>query len=429
MNGTISVLEIAALAALGLIYFLIALLRAAFAETNAVTAARVLAEGGLKTPPTDAASDTPSALRGAFDVTHHLVLIGIGCLWIEVLRRGGIGASLVNAAWSLALAVIVVQLLARSLAIANPERSLRATLIVLGPFIRALSGLTSPLGRTIRRARHAGRQRRLAAGEEGDSEEVIEAFIDHGQKEGLLEAEEGKLIRQVVEFHDSIVREAMTPRPEVIALPRGATIGQARGLFAVERHSRIPVYKDQLDNIEGILTLKDVAASWGTLADDAPIDSLLRPAYFVPETKQVADLLRELQARRLHMAIVVDEYGGLAGIVTIEDILEQLVGEIQEEHEKDEAVVAAQPDGSYLVQGWGSLGDVESAVGIDLEADGVDTIAGLVVSLIGRIPAVGEAVEHNGLRFEIVKADRRRIDEVKVTKLQPARSPQSPRLP
>ena len=418
MSGAVSALEIAGLVGLGLIYFLIALLRAAFSETNSVTAARVLSEVGINPSVSDAASDTPSALRTTFDVTHHLLLVGVACLWMEVLLRGGVAASLVHAAWSLALVVIALQLVARGLAFMNPERALYASAVLLVPFIRGLTFLTAPLGRTIRRTRHAGRQRRLAAGEEGDSEEVLEAFIDHGQKEGLLAAEESKLIRQVVEFHDSIVREVMTPRPEVVALPRGATIGQARGLFALERHSRVPVYRDQIDNVEGILTLKDLAASWGRLADDAPIDSLLRPAYFVPETKQVSDLLRELQARHLQMAIVVDEYGGLAGLATIEDILEQLVGDIQEEHEKEEKTVSVQPDGSYLVQGAAALSDVESAVGIDLVAEDVETIAGLIVSVMGRIPGVGEAVEHNGLRFEIVKADRRRIDQVKVSRLQ-----------
>jgi CBS domain containing-hemolysin-like protein len=269
----------------------------------------------------------------------------------------------------------------------------------------------------ITRTRQVGRDRRAAAGEEEATSEEIEAFIDAGRQEGILEAEEGKLIRQVVEFHDSVVREVMTPRTEVAALPKQSTVAQAREVFARERHSRLPVYRDQIDNVEGVLTLKDLVAAWKKLPDDASIETLVRPTYFVPETKQVSDLLKELQAKRQHLAVVVDEYGGTAGVVTIEDLLEELVGEIREEHEREERPVVQEADGRYLVSGTAGLYDLAAAVGKELETEGVDTVSGLIYSVLGRIPHEGESVEVHGLRLEIIKADTRKIDQVRVTRL------------
>jgi CBS domain containing-hemolysin-like protein len=172
-----------------------------------------------------------------------------------------------------------------------------------------------------------------------------------------------------------------------------------------------------MDNVEGILTLKDLVASWGRLPVDGPIDSLVRPAYFVPETKQVSELLKELQAKRQHLAVVVDEYGGTAGVVTIEDLLEELVGEIHEEHEPEEPAVVQEGDGRYLVDGTTAVHDLAGTLGIDVDAEGFDTVSGLIYSVLGRIPVVGEAVEIQGLRLEVLKADTRKIEQVRVTRL------------
>jgi CBS domain containing-hemolysin-like protein len=358
-----------------------------------------------------------------FDLLHHLVLTGTAAIVFAMEAASGTPYPFLAGVLVIAAAVVLVQTGARMLALSDPERALRVTL----PFITLLYYLMTPLVRpvtwTIMRFRAMGRARRAASASEEEVEEEIEAFIDAGRQEGILQADEGRLIRQVVEFHDAVVREAMTPRTELIAIPIGSTLAHARELFAREKHSRLPVYRDQLDNIEGIIALKELVARWGELPEDAPIQEIMRPAYFVPETKPVSELLKELQSRRLQLAVVVDEYGGTAGVVTIEDLLEQLVGEIQEEHEHEERPVVPQSDGTFVAQGSASVEDLESALGVEVPAKGFDTIAGLVYSALGRIPDIGETVDVSGLRLEVLKADTRRIERVRISRLAQSASP------
>ncbi len=415
-------LSYSALGVLGVVYFLVAVFRSAHAELNQVAASRLMAARGFKPRVGEAPGDILPLVRITLDVFHHAMLIAAAAFSFAALQEAGASRVLALGTALLAAAMLALQVLARSIALADPERAFAASLVFVALLYRAASPLTWPVAWAMGRIRRAGRERRLAEGEEEATEEQIEAFIDAGRQEGILEPEEGRLIRQVVEFHDSVVREVMTPRTEVVALPTTSTVAQARELFARQRHSRMPVYRDQIDNVEGIVTLKDLVASWGRVPDDAPVTGLLRPAYFVPETKQVADLLKEFQSRRLQMAIVVDEYGGTAGVVTIEDLLEQLVGDIQEEHEREEAPVVQEAEGRYLAQGSASLDDLRGALGVDLEAEGFETVAGLIYSVLGRIPQAGEAIEHNGLRLEVVKADTRRIEQVRVSKLQESRT-------
>jgi len=420
--SSLTAVTLGALTLLAVIYFLIAVFRSAYAEVNPVAVVRILASRGLKPREGESQDDTLPVLRITFDVAHHAVLIASAAFCFVYLRSTGVHRPFVTGATALVVAMVVLQFVARSLALSGPETALSASLAVFALAYRGLVPVIAPIGWIVRRMRRMDRNRRLAAGEEDPTEEAVEAYIDAGQKEGILEAEEGNLIRQVVEFHDSVVREVMTPRTEVVALPVGATVAQARELFAKERHSRLPVYRDQIDNVEGIITLKDLIASWGKLSDSAPVTGLLRPAYFVPETKQVSDLLKEFQARRIQMAIVVDEYGGTAGMVTIEDLLEELVGDIQEEHEREEVPVVQEAEGRYLALGSASLDDLRGALGVELEAEGFETISGLIYSILGRIPAAGEAVEHNGLRLEVLKADTRKIERVRVTRLVESRA-------
>ena len=410
-------LELAALLVLAVIYFLIAVFRSSHAELNPVAARRILSSRGLIPREGETPGDLSPIMRTTFDLLHHAVVIASAALFFGYLVDAGSTNPLVIGSGILVIAMGVIQVSARAIALADPEMAFSASLAVIGVFYHVTRPLVAPVAWTIRHMRQVGKDRRLAAGDEEATEEEIEAFIDAGQKEGILEAEEGKLIRQVVEFHDSVVREVMTPRTEVVALPSGSTLLNAQELFAKERHSRLPVYRDQIDNVEGIITLKDLVASWGRLPETAPVASLMRPAYFVPETKQVSDLLKEFQARRIQMAIVVDEYGGTAGVVTIEDLLEQLVGDIQEEHEREEAPVVREGDGVFLAQGTASLDDLAAALGVPLEGEGFGTISGLIYSILGRIPREGESVSANGLLLEVVKADTRKIDRVRVTRL------------
>ncbi|HEY3176100.1 MAG TPA: hemolysin family protein [Candidatus Polarisedimenticolia bacterium] len=405
------------LAVLAVIYFLIAIFRSSYAEVNPVAAARILASRGLGPREGEAPSEASPIMRTTFDLLHHFVLIAAAAVCFAWIGGEGMTRPFLAGGLSVTAAMIAMQIAGRAIALANPERALSASLVLIAIVYHAVRPFAAPGIWAIRRMRRIGRERRLAEGEDEATDEQIEAFIDAGRKEGILEADEGNLIRQVVEFHDSVVREVMTPRTEVVSLPAGTTVAQAWDLFARERHSRVPVYRDQIDNVEGILTLKDLVAHRGRITDEAKIDSLLRPAYFVPETKQVSDLLKEFQARRIQLAIVVDEYGGTAGVVTIEDLLEQLVGDIQEEHEREETPVVAEGEGSFLALGTATLDDLRASLGVELSAEGFETVSGLIYSVLGRIPAEGESVEVGGLKLDVVKADTRRIERVRVRRL------------
>jgi len=409
--------EILVVAALAIVYFVVAVFRAAFAELNAVAANRILAARGLGPRDGESPGEIVPILRTTVDLFHHVVLIAAAALTLDLCAAAGLTRPLLYAALSVTVVVAVIQMIARLLGVADPERAFSASLLPVALFYHAVRPLTLPAAWAIRRLRRSGRDRRAAAGDDEATDEEIEAFIDAGEQEGILEAEEGNLIRQVVEFHDSVVREVMTPRTEVVAVPTGTTLAQARALFAKERHSRMPVYREHIDHVEGVITLKDLVARWDELPDDAPVEKIMLPAYFVPETKQVAELLKELQARRIQLAIVVDEYGGTEGVVTIEDVLEQLVGDIQEEHEREEAPLVRLEDDSYLARGSASVEDLESLLGITIKAEGFETVSGLIYSVLGHIPREGESLEVNGLRLEVLKADKRRIERVRVTRL------------
>ncbi|MFQ5701312.1 MAG: hemolysin family protein [Acidobacteriota bacterium] len=413
---TLADLEIASICVLGLLYLLIGVFRSAAAELSPRAIGRILAARGLGSRDKESDRDMPSVMRMAFDVVHHLVLIASASVCFLVFQSSGISRPWLWGTLALGGSVIVVNVAARLLALSAPERAFGLTLIVVAVLYRGMRPLIVPIAWVVRRFHSIHRARRASRNGEEPAED-IEDFIDAGRQEGLLEPEESRLIRQVVEFHDSVVREVMTPRTEVVALPCEATVAEAKELFAKSRHSRIPVYRGQIDNVEGIITLKDLVAKWDELAEDSPVEKLMLPAYFVPETKQVSDLLKELQARRIQLSIVVDEYGGTAGVVSIEDILEELVGDIQEEHEQEEHPVVEESAGTYVAEGTASRDDLREALGVDVPGEGFETIAGLFYSVLGRIPVKGETIEVNGLRLEVMQADTRKIERVRITKL------------
>jgi putative hemolysin len=250
--------------------------------------------------------------------------------------------------------------------------------------------------------------------------EAVEALIEAGEEEGILEESDRDLVRSAVEFGDKIVREVMTPRPAMFAVPGSITLEQFLELIRAQPFSRVPVYRDTLDNVTGIafthdlLQISDVEARSKTVAD------IQRPGAFVPETKKVNELLREMQREKQHMRIVIDEYGGVAGLVTIEDLLEELVGAIRDEHEdEDKTSVIREPGGTWVVPGNLEIARVEEILGgvelpEDLEAT---SVGGLVSETAGRIPQSGEVVEGYGLRFEILAATDRKVNRLRVSRL------------
>jgi CBS domain containing-hemolysin-like protein len=361
----------------------------------------------------------------AFDVAHHLTLIAGAILLLAALEPSGIRRPYLVGGLLLVSATLAAQLAGRALAALNPERAFTALWRVAYMLYHPFHPAARPFLSALERLRLASR-RELVEDEPEAAAEEIEALIDVGRSEGLLEVEEGRLIRQVVEFHDRVVREVMTPRTEIASLPAEATIREARDRMLASRHSRLPVYRGQIDNIEGLVHMRDLVACWGTPEESGPVAPLARPALFVPETQQVSALLREMQARRTKIALVVDEYGGIAGLVTLEDLVEEIVGEIREEHERDEREVAPEGEGRYLVRGSAAIEALNAALGTDVPAEGFDTVAGLIYSHLGRIPRAGEVVQLGDVRLEVVKADSRRINLVRAVRGASTSAPAAP---
>jgi putative hemolysin len=259
--------------------------------------------------------------------------------------------------------------------------------------------------------------------EEEATIEAVDALLEAGEEEGILEESDRELVRSAVEFGDKVVREVMTPRPEIFAVPGNITLEAFLEILASEPYSRVPVFEGPLDHITGIVFAHDLLHIRDEDARTQRVASIQRPATFVPETKKVNELLREMQREKQHMRIVIDEYGGVAGLVTIEDLLEELVGSIRDEHEEedDADAVVREADGSWAVPGNLQIEQLEELMGgeIELPEDyDATTVAGLVSEAAGRIPQAGEVVEVYGLRFEILASTDRRIDRLRVSRME-----------
>ena len=248
--------------------------------------------------------------------------------------------------------------------------------------------------------------------------EAVDALIEAGQEEGILDANNRDLIQSVVQFSEKTVREAMKPRPEIVALPAEASVEQFVELLRTRPFSRIPVYEGSIDSIVGLAYAQDVLQIADAEAHTRTMRSLMRKdVYFVPETKLGSDLLREMQRHKVRMAIAIDEYGGVAGLVTIEDLVEEIVGEISDEHEM--AQIVRENETSYLVPGNMDVDRLEELLGVRPERRDAATVAGLVSELAGRIPQKGEIIEEDGLRLEVLQASNRRVERVRVSVTHP----------
>jgi putative hemolysin len=248
--------------------------------------------------------------------------------------------------------------------------------------------------------------------------EAVDALIEAGQEEGIIQASDRDLIQSVVEFSGKTVREAMKPRPEMVAVPAQMTVEQFVELLRTKPFSRVPVYRDSIHNIVGVVYAQDVMQVPDSEARSRTVESLMRKdVTFVPESKLGSDLLREMRRDNVRMAIVVDEYGGVAGLVTIEDLVEEIVGEIRDEHEKSQVV--KESDHSYVVPGNMDVDHLDELFGVRMDGKEATTIAGLVTELAGRIPQKGEVIEGDGLRFEVLDSTDRRVERVRIVAIEP----------
>jgi putative hemolysin len=250
-------------------------------------------------------------------------------------------------------------------------------------------------------------------GEHPPEQEALEALVEAAQEEGILEGDEAHLIEQVMEFSDKRVREVMTPRPDVIAIPASATLEQLRQMLIETKYSRLPVYEGSLDEVIGVVYARDIIAVPEREAPQRTVREFTRPALFVPETKQSSELLKDMQRKNQQLAVVIDEYGLMAGIVTVEDLVEEIVGEIGEEDRQPAPDVVREGIDSMVLRGSVSLEKVRDLFGVDLEDtqqnSQATTIAGLLNSIVGHVPRAGESIDHDGMRFDVLEANQRKV--------------------
>jgi len=328
----------------------------------------------------------------------------------------------------LVLAGIFRQLIPLYISTRDPEGTLLFLLPIIRPYLPLMAFAADPFHRLFDRTKRKEIQENGEAEEDEDTDDDIQAFIEVGEAEGILEEEEGELIHSILEFGDTRVSEVMTPRPDIVAVPAEATVREARDVIIESKYSRLPVYRDQIDNIEGLIYVRDLLHCWPDKLEDEPITRLIRPVYFVPETKPVSDLLEEMQKAHVQLSIVIDEYGGVSGLVTVEDILEEIVGEIEDEDIAGEELreIVESCEGCYEVQGWTEIGKIERLFDIDIEADDFTTIAGLVINESGKVPPPGSQLSFRGLEVTILEADERRINRLLVKRAQSPNGTETP---
>ncbi|MDD5467231.1 MAG: transporter associated domain-containing protein [Anaerolineales bacterium] len=377
----------------------------------------------------DQAPDKPSSMQRIF---HSLPRIQAGfsfTLLVERFVAAGLMAMLVMKAFPrvsiggvlgcLLLAALLtfwLEWLVKRLVVGNADLwALR-----LAFWARALSVTLAPLvGFTFRAfgADNASLESSVAL-----TTDELKTLVDAGQQEGLFQQEESKMIFSIFELGDTLAREIMVPRIDILALDANTSILHAVDILLESGHSRVPVYQENVDNILGLLYVKDLLRIYQEGNRESALSELLRPAYFIPEAKKIDELLAEMQEQRIHMAIVVDEYGGVAGLVTMEDIVEEILGEIQDEYDQGEELPYQQVgDGEYLFQGRVDLDDFNEVFSSHLPKDEAETLGGFIYNRIGRVPSSGETVQVENLLLTVEQVSARRIRKVRA-KWAPATS-------
>jgi len=350
-----------------------------------------------------------------------IVLATASISWLVMALGGGgwwWGAALVLTGFLL----LLVQIWGRSVAVQHPlsvasrvAGPMRWMILLVSPFSWMLLKLAQAVGIT---KGDKESERSIFISEDG-----LRLLLNLGEEEHFLEEDERELIDSIFRFSETTVAEVMVPRVDVVALPKETPLMKALDVIVEAGHSRIPVYEDTIDKIVGILYAKDLLTCFRDGNTDITVERIMRPPFFVPETMMVDELLPILRQKRTHMAIVVDEYGGTAGIVTIEDLLEEIVGEIQDEYDSEPPMIQPQEDGSYIVNGRMDVDDLNRELGLHLptDDDSYSTLAGIIYAKLQRVPDPGDAFDLDGVHIEVIKVNDNRIEEVRLTLREPAR--------
>jgi CBS domain containing-hemolysin-like protein len=380
---------------------------------------RLLAEGSGRGPDLERYLQEPMLLflplRG---------LLGLIEGFTVLLLAGRIGVAsvtsfLVLAASMIAFGAVCEFIIPFLIVSRDPERVLE----VLLPTFRLVSRPLEPFTRGLLHLLNYQRRERVSPvsvnrDEVNDDGEVINGVAPNEDDPATGHQEERKLLKSIVDFGDTLVREVMTPRPDIVAVHGDATIDDLRALFREQEYSRIPVFRGNLDNILGFVNVKDLILLGDAPKGDQPITNLLRPAHFVPETKLVSELLREFQQQRTQSAIVVDEYGGTAGLVTLEDLVEEIFGEIRDEYDVEAEPVVDEGNGSFVFSGAADVDEIADRLHVPIEREGFETVGGFLLSHLGHVPAIGETFDIDGLHVQVIDAERRRVRKVRISKAE-----------
>jgi CBS domain containing-hemolysin-like protein len=379
---------------------------------------RLLAERNGRAPQLGAYLDDPLRFFVPLRLLFAVIVIVTTALLAHRIALGTVGKFGVLVASMVAFVILCEHLIPVLIVRRNPERIVEVLLPSFSAIVRPLAPISAGLIgllRTERREKNGGN----GHAEPGDAEGATAGASAPEEQHQADEREERRLLRSLVEFSDALVREVMTPRPDVVAIDATATLDDLRELFREQEYSRFPVCNDGPDNIVGIVFVKDLI-SLTPGREPAKVSELMRPAYFVPESKRVPELLKEFQRKQVQCAIVVDEYGGTAGLVTLEDLIEEIVGEIRDEYDEEAEPVVDEGNGMWLFSGKVDIDEVSERLHVPIEREGFETVGGYIMSHLGRVPAVGEVVEIDGLVIEVLEAERRRVHKVRIRRASEA---------
>lgn len=410
-------LEIAVFALLVLALLVMSILDFALTDVNKIALRRISESGARRQSSLiESLAEARTEVLMAIHISIQTVLIALAVLLTGAFMRLSLHyliALPAAAGTTLLLVLAFRQLVPRAIALRDPELVLdRLFPLLLVPFY-VLRPLVRLMMSILNRFHHW--EATEPDDDEEASEEEIRAFIDVGQEEGILEQDEGVLLQSIVEFGDKVALEVMTPRTQIVATDVTWSFDKLVDQIVSSRHSRIPIYRDELDNIEGFVHERDLLRFSQSGTEPESLRSLLRPAHFVPETKPIDDLLEEMKNQGQQLVLVVDEYGGISGLITIEDLLEEIVGEIDDGAGSDAARVLDEGRGSYLVPGSMELDAVDDSLGVTaFPHTECTTVGGAVVELFGRLPSPGERIRHDGFAIDVVDADRRKIRSLRI---------------
>ncbi|HEY7745473.1 MAG TPA: hemolysin family protein [Desulfuromonadales bacterium] len=254
------------------------------------------------------------------------------------------------------------------------------------------------------------------------SEQELQEIIQESEEGGIINEEEGEMLHSIFEFGETIVREVMVPRTDMVCCPTTASMEEVLEAIISSGHSRIPIYEGTTDRIVGVVYAKDLLKFWGRPAAEIQTNQVMRTPYFVPETKNIEELLQEFRTKRVHMAIAIDEYGGTSGLITIEDLIEEIVGDIQDEYDLEEEWLLEEEDGSVLVDARLNIEELEEHFGTTVPREKFDTVGGYLFDLLGHVPVAGEEIRDGDLVMTVVECDARKIRKVRIRRATPAES-------